>query len=184
MTNKIKNLKIRLATISDIDRIYQIEANIFGKAHWSKNTFKNELTNRDSNYFVAETFNEISQSVDIVGYTGYWKVLNEGHITTMAVHPSYRRNHIADILLYNLILSAQHNNIDWLTLEVKTSNIAAINLYNKFNFKHLGIRKNYYQLDKEDAYIMWTGNLNDSEFNANLKGNILPLLKNICHADK
>ncbi len=153
----------RNATILDIDEIYTIECETYGPYHWSKKSFTNEFTNQYSIYLVCESNSDNNKK--ILGYAGYWIVANEGHITTMVVSPKHRRKHIADILLYNLINSALLNNIKWLTLEVRISNLAAIGLYTKYNFKQLGIRKNYYQSNNEDALILWTDDISKPKYN-------------------
>lgn len=157
---------IRKATNTDITNIYKIEQETYGKFGWSKNIFKIELSNQFSRYYVFEKVNEEKK---IIGYIGCWLIGEEGHITTLVVSQKYRRNHIADILLYNLIQSLQKEDINWLTLEVKVSNIPAINLYKKFGFKELGIRKNYYQDNNEDALLLWSENINSESFKEKLK---------------
>lgn len=156
----------RKATHKDISNIYEIEQETYGKFGWSKNIFKTELSNQFSRYYVFEKANEEKK---IIGYIGCWLIGEEGHITTLVVLQKYRRNHIADILLYNLINSLQKEGINWLTLEVKVSNTAAINLYKKFGFKELGIRKNYYQDNNEDALLLWSENINSELFKEKLK---------------
>ena len=156
---------IRNAHVDDIDCILAIDREAFGKNHWSYTSFFNEFSNTYGTYLVAEYK---TSSSTIVGYIGYWKVRDEGHITTLAVDYKYRKNHIADILLYSLINSSYKNQIKWLTLEVRVSNLPAINLYNKFMFKQIGVRKKYYQDNNEDALILWTENINSYEFKKNL----------------
>ena len=149
-------LLFRNTTIEDLDEIYALECETYGKYHWSKESFKNELTQECSRYLVCESS---TNKKEILGFTGYWLIGNEGHITTMVIGDQYRNNHLADILLYTMIGSAVQNRINWLTLEVRISNIAAINLYVKYKFKQLGIRKKYYQNNNEDALILWTDDI-------------------------
>ena len=153
-------LNIRGGTIQDLSKLYALECETYGAHHWSKNSFTSELTNEFSRYFVCEMDSEKK----ILGYAGYWIIGNEGHITTMVVSPKCRRKHIADILLYSIIKSAIYNRVQWLTLEVRVSNIAAIRLYNKYKFRQLGIRKNYYQDNSEDALILWTDDITKPEY--------------------
>ena len=157
------NYKFRKADLKDIDNILDIEKNAYGKHHWSKDVFTKEFTNPYSTYFVCEHKLDTSK---VVGYIGYWQIQDEGHITTLAISPLYKRKHIADKLLYLLITHAKGKAIKWLTLEVRVSNLPAINLYKKYNFKQLGIRKKYYQDNNEDALILWTENLNDDIYTA------------------
>lgn len=155
---KKNSIEIRNANLLDINNLYTIEKTAFGKHHWSKDAFKNELSNDYSKYLVALI------DLKVVGYIGYWRLDSEGHITTLAVDDNYRRNHIADILLYSLIQNAIQSKINWLTLEVRATNYPAINLYHKYKFKQLGIRKKYYQDNNEDALIFWTENIQDKDF--------------------
>jgi ribosomal-protein-alanine N-acetyltransferase len=90
-----------------------------------------------------------------VGYIGMWKVLNEGHITNVAVHPEFRHQGIGNQLVSELLSLCVKENIDLVTLEVRKSNQNAIKLYEKHGFVAEGIRKAYYQDNKEDAIIMW-----------------------------
>ena len=138
----------------DLDQVCEIESEVYKSSSWSYKTFLNEISSGFTTYLC---FEDNSKSIcKILGYAGYWKVLNEGHIVTMVVHPLYRRKHIADILIYNLIQDAIQNMISWLTLEVRISNLPAINCYKKYGFKPIGIRKKYYQDNLEDALIMWS----------------------------
>jgi len=181
----MESIEIRTTSIKDINDIMQIEPMSFGASHWSRSTFINEINNINSQYLSAEIISlQKKDNSKIVGYIGYWKVLDEGHITTLAIHQDYRRRHVADILLYNLICNASLNSIKWLTLEVRVSNIAALNLYKKFKFKHLGIRKNYYQSDNEDAYVLWTENINNPEYLEYIKGIISPFVNKTANTDK
>lgn len=188
MKYKTNNLIIdlRAASINDISDIYNIESEAFGLSHWSKETFIAELTSAHSNYLVSVLLEPSNSTYagKVIGYAGYWKIIQEGHITTMAVHCQYRGLGIADILLYNLIKNAQLNSINWLTLEVRTSNKIAINIYKKFMFKTIGIRKNYYQSNNEDALILWTENINSIEYNKILEVIIKPYLLKDIYADK
>ena len=152
--------EIRLSKKEDIEQLYSIETTAYGKSHWSKDSFLNELNSNYSKIFVAE----IPNINKIIGYAGYWLIGFEGHITTIAIDANFRRRHVADILLYNIIKDAIANNIKWLTLEVRASNIPALCLYNKFKFNQLGIRKKYYQDNNEDAIILWTDDISDKSY--------------------
>lgn len=172
------NLKIRKIKLEDLEQVVQIEGEAYGNYGWSLKSFINELNNPCSVYLVAEG------NSNIIGYIGAWLINDEGHITTLVVSKKHRRNHVADILLYNLLELLTKEEIKWLTLEVRVSNQAAINLYNKFKFKQLGIRKKYYQENNEDALLLWTENINTPEYKAHVQGVITPIIKNNTDADK
>ena len=91
----------------------------------------------------------------VVGYVGIWFVMDEGHITNVAVHSDYRGRKIGDKLVQALVKLCRENNIVAMTLEVRVSNLVAQNLYKKYGFKLAGVRKEYYSDNKEDAMIMW-----------------------------
>lgn len=128
--------------------VYEVESLSFSYP-WSIASLKRELTHEFSHYYVALLGDEV------VGYCGLWMILDEGHITNIAVHPSYRRQGIGQLLMDHLLKVANENNLSGLTLEVRLSNFAAQTLYSKNGFVIEGIRKNYYVDTKEDALVMW-----------------------------
>ena len=91
----------------------------------------------------------------VCGYVGVWKILDEGHITNVAVAPEYRRMHIGRAMLETLFEVTGQAGIERYTLEVRASNEPAIRLYEGLGFKSEGIRPGYYEDNGEDAVIMW-----------------------------
>ncbi len=142
------NIIIRPMTKDDVDAVYIVEENCFVDP-WSKESIRKELKNNLARYLVAQLDNKI------VGYVGVWFVVDEGHITNVAVHSDYRGKKIGDKLVKEMVELCKENNIIAMTLEVRASNIVAQNLYRKYGFKMGGIRKEYYSDNKEDAIIMW-----------------------------
>lgn len=138
----------------DIESVVEIEAEAYGEHHWSKSSFYDEIQNNLAKYYVAKL-----PTGEIVGYAGTWHIIDEGHITTIAVKKAYLRKHIGEALIIEILKDCYLNNIKYLTLEVRVSNTAAINLYTKYGFASLGTRKGYYQDNNEDALIMWTENI-------------------------
>ncbi|MEI6132026.1 MAG: ribosomal protein S18-alanine N-acetyltransferase [Bacillota bacterium] len=132
---------------SHIEGIIGIEKKCF-QSPWSKEAFLKETENEIAYYIIA------IENGEILGYGGMWLILDEGHITNIAVEPSRQREGIAKKIVENLILKASEEKVVAMTLEVRVNNTAAINLYKKFGFFNAGIRKNYYE-DSEDALIMW-----------------------------
>ncbi|NLM35462.1 MAG: ribosomal protein S18-alanine N-acetyltransferase [Clostridiales bacterium] len=120
---------------------------------WSKDSFERELTNKYARYMVA-----VKDDV-VVGFAGMWIIIDEAHITNIAVHPEYRGFGIGNMLMDSLLSICKLENVTAITLEVRVSNQRAINLYKKFGFVEEGIRKEYYEDNKEDALIMWKRNL-------------------------
>jgi len=148
----------------DVDGIMEIERVSFGTFHWSPESFLSEIDNT-MGYYLTGIDKETGK---VLGYCGFWLILDEAHITTIAVRPELRGQHLGEVLLQRLIEEAYKNNAKWITLEVRASNIAAQNLYYKYDFKSLGLRKKYYQDNDEDALIMWTENIWDTKFKEKL----------------
>ncbi len=119
---------------------------------WSRSIFLSEITRNDNAIYIVAVVAE-----RIVGYAGIWIILDEGgHITNIGVDPAFRRQGIGRGLLEELTLQAMcRGGIIAMTLEVRLSNYEAQALYRKLGFEPSGIRKEYYQDDKEDALIMW-----------------------------
>jgi len=142
-------------TLDDIDAVQEVERSSF-PVPWPANAFRHELTqNRNARYVVARS-NDV-----IVGYAGLWLMVDEAHITTFAVHPDSRRQRIGERLLQRLFEVAAVMNAEWLTLEVRASNLPAQKLYEKYGFRRAGVRRRYYSDNNEDALIMWTERLKD-----------------------
>jgi ribosomal-protein-alanine N-acetyltransferase len=139
---------IRELRFDDLDQIVEIEKKCFSMP-WSKSAFSNELLNKWAYYQCALIDN------NIVGYMGMWKILDEGHITNVAVLPEYRKRGIASLLIKKMIEICICSEIENMTLEARESNFEAIRLYEKFGFIAVGKRPNYYQRPDEAAVIMW-----------------------------
>lgn len=136
-------LKMDNTHIKDVANIEKV---CFGLP-WTYNGIKEELYNPNA-YFIV--FKEKA----VIGYAGMYSVCSEGYINNIAVLPKFRNRGIAKLLLNNLIDYSVSSNLDFLSLEVRISNKAAINLYCSGNFKKVGVRKSFYSNPKEDALIM------------------------------
>lgn len=145
----MSEIEFRRAHADDIDAIYEIENACF-PAPWTRIAFYQDIVeNSMARYYVAVSDGKV------LAYAGVWYILDEGHITNVAVHPSFRGLSIAENLLNHLFDEAVRNGVVHFTLEVRTGNAAAIRLYTKLGFEAQGIRKGYYIEEKEDALIMW-----------------------------
>jgi len=144
----------------DVDEVMEIEKVSFGTHHWSRQSFISEIKNTLGYYYSA--FDQNTQK--LIGYCGFWLICEEAHVTTIAVHPEFRKRYVGEILLQHLIDVGYERECKWFTLEVRASNFPAQNLYYKYGFKSLGLRRKYYQDNNEDALIMWTQNIWESEF--------------------
>lgn len=124
-----------------------LEKEIFSQP-WSARGFLDAIGQENTIFLVAE---EESQ---LVGYIGMYCALDEGEITNVAVAPQWRRRGIGELLIQELKKEAKMRGILQMILEVRVSNEPAISLYRKNGFENIGIRKGFYELPKEDAYIM------------------------------
>lgn len=115
---------------------------------WSLNSILGELFDKSAHYLTAQ------REGRVLGYLGMHRVLDEGYITNLAVSPACRRQGIARILLRALIDHARKEEMAFLTLEVRPTNLGAIALYSGEGFLPAGLRKNYYSHPVEDAVIM------------------------------
>lgn len=142
------DIVIENMTIDDLDQIEEVELLSFA-IPWPRQSFYDELNNHLATCIVAKHDNRV------IGYAGMWRIIDEGHITNIAVHPDFRGKSVATALIFKLIEIAKAHDIVSLTLEVRKSNIAAQKLYEKHGFYSAGLRKAYYSDNKEDAIIMW-----------------------------
>lgn len=144
---------IREATPSDIDMMTSLDEICF-TVPWRREDFEKELTgNHLALYIVAE------DNGQVVGYAGLWCIVDEGHITNVAVHPDYRKEGLGWKLVNTMLINASEKfGTKNFTLEVRVSNMPAIKLYRSFGFAEVGRRRKYYSDNKEDAAIMWLMN--------------------------
>ena len=94
----------------------------------------------------------------------FWEILDEAHITLLAVHPHYQSRGLGQAMLLALMAQATERGLERATLEVRASNLPALSLYKKFGFKLAGRRRGYYKQTLEDALIFWRGDLQEPEF--------------------
>ncbi len=159
MQTELETVIIKRMTKKDIDGVIAIEEKAYGPHHWSKDSFMNELNNDLAYYYSLFT-----NDGHLAAYAGCWHVLEEAHITNVAVSVDYRKRHYGEALLKRIIDDCYEEMIKYITLEVRVSNTPAINLYSKYGFTSFGTRKKYYQDNNEDALIMWTKNIFYDEF--------------------
>lgn len=164
---KLSEIFIKNMTKDDVESVIAIEEEAYGKHHWAKASFYDEMSNNLAKYYVAKT-----RDGEIIGYAGTWHIIDEGHITTIAVKKDYLRNHIGEALIHQIVEDCYKDKVKYLTLEVRVSNEPAIKLYEKYGFQSLGTRKGYYQDNNEDALIMWTENIFYDKFKEKYNANI------------
>ena len=139
---------IRRMTLNDLDAVAAIEAATF-PTPWSRDSFRQELErNVAAQYLVAEMDGQV------IGYAGAWIILDESHITNIAIEESRRGLGYGRALTTALMQYLSNLGAAYATLEVRRSNLRAQNLYKSLGFVELGVRKRYYEDNREDALIM------------------------------
>ena len=135
------------ATEAMVPAIAAIEQECFSDP-WTQQAIQSQLTG-PNHIFLAAVDGET-----IAGYVGLMYVIDEGYIANVAVTAGYRRQHIADLLIAELVRRGQELHLAFLTLEVRASNEPAQALYRKHGFEVVGLRKRYYEKPREDALLM------------------------------
>ena len=155
-------LSLSALTVSDLDTIMDLERRVFAD-QWTREAMITELNNPCAFYVVGRTGERI------VGYGGQWIIMDESHITSLAVEPDVRGQRIGERLLIALLQEARYRGARRATLEVRAGNRPAVALYEKYGFRSVAIRKKYYQSDGEDALVMWIDDLFAAEVSALIK---------------
>jgi len=138
--------------MEDIPQVHAIDQVSFSLP-WSERSFRFEVSqNTNARPWVAEIIN--GKARNIVAMLVLWIILDEAHLATIAVHPLYRRQKLAQKLLATALLTTLPLGIKLVYLEVRKSNLAAQALYRRFGFEEVGVRPHYYQDNQEDAVLM------------------------------
>ena len=146
-------ITIETMSPADINEVRRIETLSFS-TQWPSDAFYNELqSNRSAHYYVGKIAGRV------VAYGGIWVVMEDSHITAIAVDPDFRGRKFGELLLAYLIDRAIERDAGWMTLEVRESNVAAQRLYRKYGFTTVATRKAYYSDNNESALVMWAGDL-------------------------
>lgn len=171
--------------LRDIGEVMEIEHTSF-PSPWSARAYRHELLENDlSHYFVvrqrqteragSRLLARIHRSLGvgkrppILGYGGFWMMAGEAHISTIAVQPDWRRRGIGELLLVAMLDRATELEASMATLEVRVSNVVAQNLYRKYGFQQVGLRRRYYRDSNEDALIMSTERLTSANFQSHFQ---------------
>jgi len=141
-------------TPADLDEVVALEQVCFS-APWPRRAFQSDLGHSYARYVVLRA----ADSPAVLGYAGFWLIIDEAHITTIAVRPDHRRRGLGELLLLHLFDLAAEVGVRFLTLEVRAGNQAAQGLYRKYGFRRRGRRRHYYADTGEDALIMWSRDL-------------------------
>ncbi len=143
-----ENAVVRRMTLEDVDAVEEIERGCFS-VPWSHASFVREVTeNKCARYLVVEVQGEV------IAYAGVWLVIDEAHVTNIAVRADWRGRGYGEMVTRALMQAAANEGCIWMTLEVRRSNAVAQALYHKVGFIDVGYRKRYYEDNHEDALIM------------------------------
>lgn len=139
---------LRRMTLADVDAVHEIERGCFS-IPWSHDSFVREVTeNKCARYLVLEKDGEV------IAYAGVWLVIDEAHVTNIAVREDQRGQGYGERVTRALMQAAADEGCVWMTLEARRSNLVAQSLYHKVGFIDVGYRKRYYDDNREDALIM------------------------------
>lgn len=186
-------LELKPLTAKQLDVVVELDQLCFGGL-WTRSGYERELDSPNSQLLILEVLGDSKNSGFpsgsseiltqnslvsncpifpphenlVVGLGCVWSILEEAHITILAVHPNYQSQGLGQLLLYALLRDAKRCQLEWATLEVKPSNQAALSLYQKFGFQEAGRRRGYYKDTGEDALILWRNGLQTAEFEETL----------------
>jgi ribosomal-protein-alanine N-acetyltransferase len=139
---------LREGAVADACALAELDIRCFA-IPWSEQAFAADLNDCGKTcYYVLE------KEGKLIGYGGWWRVVDEAEIMNIAVDPHYRRRGLAMVLLAALVRQAQKEGLTAMTLEVREGNHPAIALYSRFGFEKAGLRREYYADNKENAIIM------------------------------
>ncbi|MCR4408511.1 MAG: ribosomal protein S18-alanine N-acetyltransferase [Anaerolineae bacterium] len=160
--------------LEDLEEVLAIERMAF-PLPWSLRAYRWELTNNHNACYLVARQRQPKQGAlkttvrsPVLAYGGFWLVIDEAHISTLAVHPDWRRHGLGSLIMAALLDKAVERGAVVATLEVRVSNEAAQNLYRTFGFERVGLRRHYYQDNNEDALIMTTPLLTTASFQRRL----------------
>lgn len=167
--------------LNDLDQVMDIEQVAF-PAPWPEQSYRFELTkNENSTMLVVRPGLRLDSRLEqwlsrfglvkrgpVLGYAGFWLLVDDAHIATLAVHPAWQGRGLGELLLLSLLEQGAKLGARRATLEVRISNLVAQGLYQKYGFAIVSRRRRYYADNNEDAYIMATPPFDTPEFQANL----------------
>ncbi len=154
---------IRPMRLDDIEYVSRLERRCY-TLPWSSSAYVTEVGNSNAYYTVA-----VQPDGTIAGYCGMWVIMDELHMTTIAVDPAVRGRKIGERLLIDLIREGIKRGSERATLEVRERNTVAHNLYVKYGFEDVAVRKSYYSDNGENAIIMWANDLTLPPYQAMLR---------------
>ena len=164
----VKEIEIKPLTAAEVSEVVALDQICLGGL-WQKEAYLREIDSDKSTLIAIHLSQpEFDNRFKIIGMGCLWSIVDEAHITLLAVHPDYRRLGLGQLLLFELLKDAIARELAWATLEVNENNLAAVNLYQKYGFQIAGKRKNYYQPAGDDALVLWLKNIQQDDFKTKL----------------
>jgi ribosomal-protein-alanine N-acetyltransferase len=161
--------RLTAASEEDLTDLVALDQQCFGQPLWSRQQYARELESPNSDILGLRTIPLEPHLPRLLAYGCLWAILDEAHITIVAVHPTYQQHGFGTLILWGLLQTAVERGLHRATLEVRVSNTPAVALYQNFGFTVAGRRKNYYvasgyAASGEDALILWCSNLQSPAF--------------------
>lgn len=160
----MKVLELKALETDQLDAVVELDQRSLG-GMWTIEGYRREMDSPNSDLLILQQMTP----QQILGVGCVWAILDEAHITTLAIDPTVQRQGWGSVMLQALLRAARRRELEWATLEVRVSNLGAIALYKKFGFESVGERKKYYQNPEENALILWRKGLQRSEFGQKLE---------------
>lgn len=148
----LTTINIKPLELKHLNEVIELDQICFGGL-WSLDGYKREIESPNSTLLILTT--DIKETEKIIGLGCFWSILEEAHLTILAIHPDFQGQGLGKMLLSNLLEKAQEKGLERATLEVSEYNQVALNLYEKFGFAVAGRRKKYYRATGADALILW-----------------------------
>ncbi len=153
----LQTLVLTPLTEASLSQVVALDQLCFGGL-WTAQAYQGEFRSNHS------TLLGLMTAQGLLGVGCLWSILEEAHITLLAVHPEHQKRGFGSALIWGLLNQARSLGLEWATLEVRASNTCALNLYRKFGFQEVGRRRNYYPDTGEDGIVLWRAGLDQGEF--------------------
>lgn len=169
----MKEITIELLTSSQVSEIVALDRICLGGL-WTEEGYLREIASDKSTLITLNLTLNLSgrggnNQSQMIGMACLWSIVDEAHITLLAIHPEHRQQGLGQLLLIILLKDAIARQLERATLEVNEHNLGAINLYQKHGFQVAGTRKNYYQPAGDDALVLWLKGIQQDTFKINLR---------------
>jgi [ribosomal protein S18]-alanine N-acetyltransferase len=153
----MKVLQLQPLEAPQLEAVVDLDRRCLG-GMWTIDGYRREMDSPNSDLLILQS------EFQIIGVGCVWSILEEAHITLLAIDPQFQRQGLGLALLHSLLGAARQRGLEWATLEVRVSNTGAIALYERLGFEPVGERKRYYQNPEENALILWQKGLQRDEF--------------------